>query len=227
MPGVAEPEDALASGAPQIHLEAPGNRCLGMRWRTPGERPSAEQSVRLSVRQERVAAVPLEPRAVLATWDAATGELTMWISTQNPFRIRGEVSRILGLDEGRVRVIAPDVGGGFGVKGGPYRDEIMVAWLAHRLSALHDAKDAKIFDSIIVITDRRVLDRQLQRTISQFAKVVGVVENIDTTSKQLKQALAANPEARYSMDELSIAEAYGDVPRDMQERLRTGEKVGE
>lgn len=46
-------------------------------------------------------------------------------------------------------------------------------------------------------------------------------------SEQLKQALAANPEARYSMDELSIADAYGDVPRDMQERLRTGEKVGE
>jgi NADH-quinone oxidoreductase subunit C len=46
-------------------------------------------------------------------------------------------------------------------------------------------------------------------------------------SEQLKQALAANPEARYSMDELSIADAYGDVPRDMQERLRDGEKVGE
>jgi NADH-quinone oxidoreductase subunit C len=46
-------------------------------------------------------------------------------------------------------------------------------------------------------------------------------------SEQLKQALSANPEARYSMDELTIAQAYGDVPRDMQERLKTGEKVGE
>ena len=63
------------------------------------------------------------------------------------------------------------------------------AWLAHQLSVLHDALDKRIFDSIIVITDRRVLDRQLQRTVRQFEQTLGVVENIDTTSRQLKQAL--------------------------------------
>jgi type I restriction enzyme R subunit len=64
-----------------------------------------------------------------------------------------------------------------------------IAWLAHQLSVLHDALDERIFDSIIVITDRRVLDRQLQRTVRQFEQTLGVVENIDTTSRQLKQAL--------------------------------------
>ena len=64
-----------------------------------------------------------------------------------------------------------------------------IAWLAHQLSVLHDTKDARVFDSIIVITDRRVLDRQLQRTVRQFEQTLGVVENIDTTSRQLKQAL--------------------------------------
>lgn len=64
-----------------------------------------------------------------------------------------------------------------------------IAWLAHQLSILHDATDRRVFDSIIVITDRRVLDRQLQRTVRQFEQTVGVVENIDTTSRQLKQAL--------------------------------------
>ncbi len=54
---------------------------------------------------------------------------------------------------------------------------------------LHDIKDERVFDSIIVITDRRVLDRQLQRTVRQFEQTLGVVENIDTTSRQLKQAL--------------------------------------
>jgi len=77
--------------------------------------------------------VPMEPRGALAAWDATTGELTLWTSTQAPFRIRSEVARMLGLDEARVRVIAPDVGGGFGVKGGPYREEPLVAWLARRL----------------------------------------------------------------------------------------------
>lgn len=64
-----------------------------------------------------------------------------------------------------------------------------IAWLAHQLSVLHDAGDRRVFDSIIVITDRRVLDRQLQRTVRQFEQTIGVVENIDTTSRQLKQAL--------------------------------------
>ena len=64
-----------------------------------------------------------------------------------------------------------------------------IAWLAHQLSVLHDADDRSVFDSVVVITDRRVLDRQLQRTIRQFEQTSGVVENIDQTSKQLKQAL--------------------------------------
>ena len=61
-----------------------------------------------------------------------------------------------------------------------------IAWLAHRLSILHSPGDVRVFDSIIVITDRRVLDRQLQRTVRQFEQTLGVVENIDKTSRQLK-----------------------------------------
>jgi len=66
-----------------------------------------------------------------------------------------------------------------------------IAWLAHRLAILHDAEDRRVFDSIVVITDRRVLDRQLQRTIRQFEQTLGVVENIDQTSRQLQEALEA------------------------------------
>jgi type I restriction enzyme R subunit len=64
-----------------------------------------------------------------------------------------------------------------------------IAWLAHQLSTLHDAGDRRVFDSIVVVTDRRVLDRQLQTTMRQFEQTLGVVENIDTTSRQLKEAL--------------------------------------
>jgi type I restriction enzyme R subunit len=64
-----------------------------------------------------------------------------------------------------------------------------IAWLAHQLSILHDNKDKRVFDSIIVVTDRKVLDRQLQRTVLQFEQVDGVVENIEKTSRQLKVAL--------------------------------------
>ena len=64
-----------------------------------------------------------------------------------------------------------------------------IAWLAHQLSTLHDANDRRVFDSIVVVTDRRILDRQLQTTMRQFEQTLGVVENIDTTSRQLKEAL--------------------------------------
>jgi type I restriction enzyme R subunit len=65
-----------------------------------------------------------------------------------------------------------------------------IAWLAHRLSSLHDAADEKVFDKVIVITDRLVLDRQLQDTIYQFEHARGVVEKIDYNSQQLADALA-------------------------------------
>ena len=65
-----------------------------------------------------------------------------------------------------------------------------IAWLAHHLSSLHDADDKKIFDSVVVVTDRRVLDQQLQNTIYQFDHKQGVVQKIDEDTRQLVQALA-------------------------------------
>ncbi|MDP2097550.1 MAG: type I restriction endonuclease [Methylobacter sp.] len=66
-----------------------------------------------------------------------------------------------------------------------------IAWLAHRLSSLHDESDNKVFDSVVVITDRRVLDQQLQNTIYQFEHKQGVVQKIDEDSRQLVQALTS------------------------------------
>ena len=64
-----------------------------------------------------------------------------------------------------------------------------IAWLAHRLSGLHDNKDEKIFRSVIIVTDRRVLDSQLQNTVYQFDHVDGVVKKIDKNAQQLKDAI--------------------------------------
>ncbi|HTO13746.1 MAG TPA: xanthine dehydrogenase family protein molybdopterin-binding subunit [Candidatus Binatia bacterium] len=135
-PGVALAHVALGSGAPKIWDDAPGNRSLGQTWRAgdpDGAFAGAARVVELTVEQNLLAGVPMEPRCALAAWDEIGETLTVWTSTQAPFRVRSEIARMLGLDEGRVRVIAPDVGGGFGVKGGPYREEPLVAWLARRL----------------------------------------------------------------------------------------------
>ena len=65
-----------------------------------------------------------------------------------------------------------------------------IAWLAHRLSSLHDERDEKVFHSVVVVTDRRVLDQQLQATIYQFEHKTGVVEKIDEDTQQLARALS-------------------------------------
>ncbi len=133
LPGVAEPDAALAPGAPAV-VGRDDNRCFTYAIRAgEPERAfaSAHRVVAVDVRQARLAGVPLEPRGVAARFTDDT--LTIWSSTQAPHRIRDEVARLLGLPPARVRVIAPDVGGGFGVKGGPYREEVLVPWLARRL----------------------------------------------------------------------------------------------
>jgi type I restriction enzyme R subunit len=89
-----------------------------------------------------------------------------------------------------------------------------IAWLAHQLSTLHDARDRRVFDSIVVITDRRVLDRQLQTTMRQFEQTLGVVENIDTTSRQLKEALESGKTIIVTTLQKFpvIAKEIGDLP---------------
>ena len=136
LPALPEPEGAVAEGAPTLYPEIAGNRCF-VRTLREGDAAravdGAARVVSLRVVQQRLSAVAMEPRSVLATFDASTEELTLWTSCQAPFRVRAEVARLLDLPESRVRVIAPDVGGGFGVKTGPYREEVLLGWLARRL----------------------------------------------------------------------------------------------
>jgi carbon-monoxide dehydrogenase large subunit len=135
-PAAVDPADAARSGAPVLHGALGDNRAFTHTWRVgdaAGAVTRAAQVTRLRVKQPRLSAVAMEPRAVLATYDANLDELTVWTSTQSPFRVRSEIAACLGFNESRIRVIAPDVGGGFGVKGSPYCEDVLLAWLARRL----------------------------------------------------------------------------------------------
>lgn len=133
---LADPGAALAAGAPVVHAALPGNLSFTHRWRT-GDADAAfgdgARAARVRMRQPRVAAICMEPRATLAWLDPASDELRIWTSTQSPFRVRAEIAAVTGHPESRIRVVAPEVGGGFGVKGSPYREDALVAWLALRL----------------------------------------------------------------------------------------------
>jgi carbon-monoxide dehydrogenase large subunit len=89
--------------------------------------------LRQGFRHARLAAVPLETRGVLAERDPDSGQLLLWSSAQNPYTIRDTVARVLGLRAEAVRVVLPDVGGGFGPKGQTYPEEVLAAAAALRL----------------------------------------------------------------------------------------------
>jgi carbon-monoxide dehydrogenase large subunit len=136
LPAAPAPEGALADGAPLVHPDIEGNRPFRrvLKGGDPAEAfTRAATTVKLRVAQERISAVAMEARNVVASFDRTTEQLVVWTSCQAPFRIRAEIARLLEMHEQDVRVIAPDVGGGFGVKTGPYREEVLLAWLARRL----------------------------------------------------------------------------------------------
>jgi carbon-monoxide dehydrogenase large subunit len=136
LPTVADPEAAMQDGAPQLYPKLKQN--IGARWdRDHGDIDAAFRDApvvaRARIRSQRLSAVPMEGRAVLATPDPLINGVTVWSSTQAPHWTRNSVAEALGLPATRVRAIAPEVGGGFGVKIGAYQEDFIVAALAFRL----------------------------------------------------------------------------------------------
>ena len=130
-------EKAVLDGAPLVHAEVPNNIAAHF-IQVSGDPDDAfvraEHVTKIRVQVDRSTAAPMECRAVAATWDAVSGELTVWDGTQAPISVRGGLASILELDEDKVRVIAPDVGGGFGQKVLLfYPDELLVPMAAMRL----------------------------------------------------------------------------------------------
>jgi aerobic carbon-monoxide dehydrogenase large subunit len=134
LPAVATTARAAADEAPLLFPEAGSNLAFEVVYGCEEDvLDGAEVVVRARFVNQRLAAVPLEPDAVLAAPDADTGGLGVWASTQSPFQVRDFVADSLGLPEELVRCVAPDVGGGFGAKLTVYPEQAVVAALARRL----------------------------------------------------------------------------------------------
>jgi carbon-monoxide dehydrogenase large subunit len=134
---VADVEHAAAPGAPVLHEGLDGNLAGTVTRSFGGDvEPAlahAAAAVRTRLRLGRVAGAYLEPRAVLARWDAAAGSLLVHTSTQATYSVRAAVAGALGLEAEGVRVLAEDVGGGFGAKGMAYPEEVLTAAVARRV----------------------------------------------------------------------------------------------
>ncbi len=138
LPGVIDMREALAEGAPQLHPEAPGNKVyewsIGDKAATDAALASAAHIVTMDITNNRLVPNAMEPRSAVAQYDAADDHLTLWTTSQNPHVARLLLSAFYNIaPENKLRVIAPDVGGGFGSKIYVYPEEIVCLWAARKV----------------------------------------------------------------------------------------------
>ena len=129
---------ALEPGATQVHAEAPGNVIVEGNFKTPdfdAVWKSAAKIAKVETRSRRQNATPMEARAGHASYDASSGRVTLTCTTQMPHLTRTAIADVLGMPESDLRVIAPDVGGGFGQKMSLAAEYVVLVWLARRLKS--------------------------------------------------------------------------------------------
>lgn len=136
LPAVADPEKALEPGAPAVHPEWPDNVAFVHKQENGDiDQAFAEADVIVKQRmlQPRVVASPMEPRGAIGDYKSAEGALTLYSSTQIPHLLRSIAAAVLGVAEHKMRVVAPEVGGGFGCKADVYAEELLVCFLSRKL----------------------------------------------------------------------------------------------
>jgi aerobic carbon-monoxide dehydrogenase large subunit len=138
LPAVSDPADAQADGAPQIHELAPHNAIY--RWHLGDAKSvdaafnAAKHVTKLDIINNRLVPNAIEPRAAIGEYDVGTQSFTLWNTTQNPHVARLVISAFVGVaPEHKLRVIAPDVGGGFGSKIFIYPEEVVCLWAAKKV----------------------------------------------------------------------------------------------
>ena len=176
LPCVVDASDAAAPGAPLAWPAATGNIAAEARHgdaaATEAAFREAAHVVTLDIVNQRLAPSPIEPRAIVASFDAATGRITLRVSNQTPTGLRDSLcAEVLGIANDKVRVQVGDVGGGFGMKTGLYPEDVVLAWCAREfgrplkwcaermeefLAATH-GRDARSKAELALAADGRVL----------------------------------------------------------------------
>jgi len=135
-PPVTDARQALASGAPLVHADMADNVVVRAEMQTPNfdaAWQAAHRIVACDVRSNRQSGQPIEPRAAHAAWDGASGRVTLHCTAQMPHLMRTIIADLLSMPEHDLRVIAPEVGGGFGQKMSLAPEYVVLVWLARRL----------------------------------------------------------------------------------------------
>jgi carbon-monoxide dehydrogenase large subunit len=138
LPAVGQIEEAAKDGAPKVWEDNPNGNlaftlAFGDEKATEAAFARAKHVVKLSMVNNRVTPVSMEPRTAIGDYNAADDFFTLYTSSQNPHGVREEMAGLLHVNENQLRVVAPDVGGGFGLKGGSFPDDVLVLWASKKL----------------------------------------------------------------------------------------------
>ena len=196
LPSVLTPQEARAAGAPELAPEVPGN--LYHDW-TIGDPEAvdaafgkAAHTVTCRLHNHRVITNPMEPRGVVACWDAESGRWHLHVSSQNIHGIRDSIAECLATPPSCVRFVARDVGGGFGSKNFAYVEYALVAWAARRTGRPvkwiatrsemfltdHQARDQHAVASLALDADGRFLALRIESDANIGAYMVGGMGSI-------------------------------------------------
>lgn len=192
LPSVSSLVDAAAAGAPAVWDAAPDNVCFTLQM---GDAAAVENAfanaahrVRLRLINNRVTASPMEPRGAIGSYNQADESFTLYSSTQNPHRVRETLAHsVFGIPESKLRVVAPDVGGGFGMKGDTYPEEGIVLaasravgrpvkWIASRSDAFildNAGRDQFVEAEMALDRDGRILAVRAKAMQNLGAYIVG------------------------------------------------------
>jgi carbon-monoxide dehydrogenase large subunit len=180
MESVIDVRAALKVDAPQVHAEVPANVILEGKVKTPDFDvvwKNAHQIVKVDARSRRQNATPIETRGAHASYDASSGRVTLTCTTQMPHLTRTAICDVLGFPESDLRVIAPDVGGGFGQKMSLASEYVVLVWLARRLeSAVAWTEDRR--ENLIAGFHSRDQYITLEGAFDADAKLVGLKADI-------------------------------------------------
>ncbi len=137
LPVVVDPEAAMEPASACVHEDVGSNIVYKYHFATDGIDKVFQQAdvvIKERIRSHRITACPIEPRAYLAHFNQQEDSLTMWSATANPHSLRTRIADILSFPESRIRVIAPDVGGSFGIKIQTYQEELLLPFLSRELA---------------------------------------------------------------------------------------------
>ncbi len=139
LPVIVNPEEAMKTGSPLVHPDLGTNVAYTAHQAGGVDIDEAFRQADRVIKQrlihQRLTPMPIEPRAVVASWHQGEGTLTIWTSTQVPHLLRTLLPGMIAIPENKLRIIAPEVGGGFGAKLNVYAEEALVGHLAMRLGA--------------------------------------------------------------------------------------------